>query len=656
MSTSGLIAAKKRIENAARKYEIPIESTPTDVDSYQNGILFLSLFQSRLNWTSSVFSKYKLDPVQQPKRTTHSRKKWPNMKYISTCNLELGAHVFMNTPFYKAIRCESWGSIAKSQGLNVPEEETAQLEQKEETLTFVDIVFELKDVPNERFIFPKDTILEIIPISGEAYKTIHASFILPLDENVADEFFMSPKDKILKYGESSQLSCIQEFIKLNKDDKKKSKEIEKERNYQPVNIRMTKADLSLVEALENYVYKMQDVRRSMKDKLKHAQGKKSYIKFDLSDDLSHSNKIQELVKKATTVPDLTTGPIQAEKKRNEILNAIKLGKRERDEKFESELPKNKYINVKEDTLFKCAYCSTKYTTMWRSGPAGHGTLCNSCGIQWKQGEILIDAPVISMKEERRIIKEKKERERAAELAELEKTEHETKRHQKKNARQETSYQVQDLGRFAVQLLQQKYRHQGKKGTIIPEVESSTHSSEGKKKSNKETIPKSKEQLNIIDNTSSNQTSPSLQPQVQPPQDPPKPLSLYSPAGIPLPTLSIEFANQIEFIHPNCGITMLDRYLSVRLCKNECEQTTIELHKKDLINATFEVVNEWYTADQQREVLKMKVSPPDSKTCLVFGQSIHSHPIVIRYLEKLDPNGGAVVQRIIQRWLITAPQE
>jgi hypothetical protein len=64
--------------------------------------------------------------------------------------------------------------------------------------------------------------------------------------------------------------------------------------------------------------------------------KRPYIKFDLTDDPTLSTEIDDLVKKATTVPDIATGPIQAEKKRNEILNAIKLGKRSRDEKFEAE--------------------------------------------------------------------------------------------------------------------------------------------------------------------------------------------------------------------------------------------------------------------------------------------------------------------------------
>ncbi|KAI8070780.1 hypothetical protein BC940DRAFT_295540 [Gongronella butleri] len=38
---------------------------------------------------------------------------------------------------------------------------------------------------------------------------------------------------------------------------------------------------------------------------------------------------------------------------------------------------------------QCAYCHSKTTPMWRRGPEGAGTLCNACGVKWKNGKILI---------------------------------------------------------------------------------------------------------------------------------------------------------------------------------------------------------------------------------------------------------------------------
>ncbi|KAI9021473.1 hypothetical protein CLU79DRAFT_835714 [Phycomyces nitens] len=40
------------------------------------------------------------------------------------------------------------------------------------------------------------------------------------------------------------------------------------------------------------------------------------------------------------------------------------------------------------SMKKCLYCGSKSTPMWRRGPQGAGTLCNACGVKWKNGKIL----------------------------------------------------------------------------------------------------------------------------------------------------------------------------------------------------------------------------------------------------------------------------
>ncbi|CAO3584285.1 unnamed protein product [Absidia cylindrospora] len=37
---------------------------------------------------------------------------------------------------------------------------------------------------------------------------------------------------------------------------------------------------------------------------------------------------------------------------------------------------------------RCFYCGVTETPMWRRGPDGGGTLCNACGVKWKNGKIL----------------------------------------------------------------------------------------------------------------------------------------------------------------------------------------------------------------------------------------------------------------------------
>lgn len=411
------------------------------------------------------------------------------------------------------------------------------------------------------------------------------------------------------------------------------------------------------------------------------------------------------------------------------------------------------MNARDDGFKKCAYCSTKLTTMWRSGPNGHGTLCNSCGLQWLRGDILVGAPVISPEEEKRLLKEKRERDKIAEALELERAEKEEEKLKKKAERQgghhhhhhDISY---TSGTFAAQLLQQRSRQRQANippapaapvappvpsnvagalapGAAAPPVTAATAAAaavpppsgvapagsvpvanpaspavvQQPKTSTTETPKKAPRARKSKAETSaakkalasapvaaaaSTSATPqqAIQPQAAAPQPPPQqqqtptqagpvqaqpqpqsqpapvPLSLYNPAGIPLPTLSIDFAGHLQFAHPNCGITLLDRDFSVRLCKDGCEQTTVKFEKKDLTNAVFEVVTEG-EAVLKREVLKMKIVPATVKKITAFGKTIKidkKNGVHIRFLEKLDPSGGAVVQRILQRWLVTEPQQ
>lgn len=317
------------------------------------------------------------------------------------------------------------------------------------------------------------------------------------------------------------------------------------------------------------------------------------------------------------------------------------------------------MNTKEDGLLKCTYCSTRHTTMWRSGPDGQGTLCNSCGIQWKRGEILVDAPVISKEEELRLILERKERAKAAEIIEIEKSDRETKKQQRKVDRQHS----QNPGRENAPPIERKNSSASPNQTIPTnattndnKVDSTASDNKKKKLDNSDAKPKKPQPTKSKKDQQPETQQHAPAPKTQEPAKP-VPLSLYNAAGIPLPTLSIDFAGSMQFYHPNCGITLLDRHFSLRLCKDGCEQTTINFDKADLTDAQFEVVSEG-VLPLQREVLRMKIAP-QSKTISAFNQTFtvdKTHTIHVRFLEKLDPSGGAVVQRILQRWLVTVPQQ
>ena len=83
-----------------------------------------------------------------------------------------------------------------------------------------------------------------------------------------DEFFQKPKEKILNYGEMCQLPCISTYYRENTARESRAADPPLPLDsYQPINIRMTNANLSTADALKAYVHKPEVVRKSMKDKV-----------------------------------------------------------------------------------------------------------------------------------------------------------------------------------------------------------------------------------------------------------------------------------------------------------------------------------------------------------------------------------------------------
>ncbi|KAF7724321.1 hypothetical protein EC973_001167 [Apophysomyces ossiformis] len=771
------------------------------------------------------------------------------MKYLGTCTLELGPHLFPETAFYEATRVESWAAIAanatvpskptlakdkektitekqaEQSSLSIGSTESTQLTQSgssatvppentqqqqegavdtttkdsaevpnepgqntmplappdaSDNLVFTDVVIEFKEVPNERFLFPKDVILELI--SMQAPFELYASFLLPLDPSAADDFFIDPKTKMEKWGAKSSLALVRKFA-AEAENKKPGKEApkvaEKEEAVSlPANMRMIDVNGDILKALVAIITKPEIVREKMMKRME-IQPTKSILKLHSLPD-SNDRAIEDMLSKVYSIPEIVTGPVSAEKKRNETINAIKLGKRPRTE--ETEVPKSKHANIKDDGLRRCHYCSTKRTTMWRPGPAGSGTLCNGCGLLWKQEKILKGAPVLTKDEERQSRKEQRakelllleeqererqrqewEKQRAAEKAKLEgarqnqslssprttataattTTTTTTTNSSPDGARKETSSKGSNasranIGYFAAQFLQQQHQQQqtvspprgrtpvhGSPSSSLPSAAAPTifvnvqapvpTTANG---SNTKPIPAPPPPPTTTTTT----TRPDIQPQhASPPQAltqqsqqpvptlapypasaptpaaaslapasssplraptssiapaasaPPvaasstpvpssssssssssaPPLSLYSSAGIPLPTLSIDFG-QIAFAHPNCGVTLVEGFFSIRLCKDGFGPSTVDIDKAHLQNSQFEIITEGHLG---REVLIMTCFPSGGQVENRFNTTLikpNDYRMKIHFLEKLDPSGGAVVKRILQRWLSTVP--
>lgn len=137
----------------------------------------------------SVFVKYRADTTQQIRRAPNTRKKWPNMRYLGTCTVELGTHLFHDTAFYEAVRTEPWSTLAEAAGHPIPsiamqdddnnssqdkndndvvmEEKdgnNSTIDHRRKELVYSDIVMEFKEVPGERVLFPKDIIVQVTSV------------------------------------------------------------------------------------------------------------------------------------------------------------------------------------------------------------------------------------------------------------------------------------------------------------------------------------------------------------------------------------------------------------------------------------------------------------------------------------------------------------
>lgn len=135
-------------------------------------------------------------------------------------------------------------------------------------------------------------------------------------------------------------------------------------------------------------------------------------------------------------------------------------------------------------------------------------------------------------------------------------------------------------------------------------------------------------------------------------------SVTSGAGIPLPTLSIVFSDTIFFTHPNCGVALIDDIFSIKLRKDGFDPTTIDIHKQFLQQSQFEIV---FEGEGKREILVMTATLTCNTAVTRFDQKLidpeletKQHDIKIRFLEKLDPSGGGVVKRILERWVTATP--
>lgn len=84
------------------------------------------------------------------------------MTFLGVGTLELGVHTFDNTQFFQAKRTIPFPAAAVVVVKDGQEEGEEDIKVEE----FVDIVFELTEVPNERFVFPKEAMISLFVEDG----------------------------------------------------------------------------------------------------------------------------------------------------------------------------------------------------------------------------------------------------------------------------------------------------------------------------------------------------------------------------------------------------------------------------------------------------------------------------------------------------------
>lgn len=103
------------------------------------------------------------------------------------------------------------------------------------------------------------------------------------------------------------------------------------------------------------------------------------------------------------------------------------------------------------------------------------------------------------------------------------------------------------------------------------------------------------------------------------------------------------------------MSLLEDVFFIKLRKDGFEPTTIDIHKQFLQQSQFDIV---FEGEARREILVMTATLGSNYEAVTrFDQKLidpelttRQHDLKIRFLEKLDPSGGGVVKRILERWV------
>ncbi|CAG8448077.1 11832_t:CDS:10 [Ambispora gerdemannii] len=286
---------------------------------------------------------------------------------------------------------------------------------------------------------------------------------------------------------------------------------------------------------------------------------------------------------------------------------------------------------------RCAYCGCKSTPMWRRGPDGAGTLCNACGVKWKQGKILSGTNATAP------------RNRGSEVTASTSTTQRGKRKLSVSIKKSgtshseegtftddedpnTGNKTQKTNRGRRISISKKGTN-SKSGESAIQVGSSSISGGGTILGGELAESPDPTSPGITTTSATTSNLPRVTTNTTIDADPSS-LSSSSEYPITLKLISIAFGpNNATFLHPNCSVELHENFIKIKLERDGYEKTTIDIWKESIEDIEFD-----------RELLN-----PDRNETLVILKCLNSTTT------KVDSNGTTNIETkelksVIQQWL------
>ncbi|KAL1922065.1 uncharacterized protein VTP21DRAFT_10707 [Calcarisporiella thermophila] len=397
-------------------------------------VLLLSLIQSRQQWTSTIFSKYKREPARTFNRAIANKKATSSgVLYLGSASLYVGPHVFPGTKFFEVTWIEpvttkngSNGDIEATHHTNPTASSSSPADLDNSTATNNNSMFtngiqlpisHPQSTVKPMVVAPSDIFTALKPtapapaVEPAPTPIIVRDIVMEFAENPAEKWLL-PKDMILEVLTTEEpLEILASFCVSSTNNQLPHGGAKKSTQHQPVTMRISGASYAIWNTLQRASDESNVAQDSIKLKLKQVPNRvylQYYSRSSGSTDEVEVTESDQHYKLSQSIANEYNG---IKRKLDTIDLLVSRSKKSRSlnlaSSFRKEIPTKK-TTIKKSTPRslqtssvgiagpkRCGYCGTKTTPMWRRGPLGPSTLCNACGVKWKQGKILKDVEIVS---------------------------------------------------------------------------------------------------------------------------------------------------------------------------------------------------------------------------------------------------------------------